>query len=148
MSADDQVTLSEDGLPFDEEIETIDLETETVDMEVDDDNIMTMDIDVIDNRDDIAECFSVPRIVPAVRAAGGQGRLSLDTASSGHDFLRAPDRATALLWLDTFNVQVLGLTHPCTMFSKLMKLWNENKLSPDKLRWNKQEAALLFKLAI
>ncbi len=101
--------------------------------------------------DHFVEYFSVPRVAPYVRALGGQAITSLDITASGaqqRDFTNPADREFALTLLHERQVRFIGLTPPCTMFSKLTQLWNLKKLPEEVKRQKLGEAEELFDFAI
>ena len=95
--------------------------------------------------DHFAEFFSVPRVVPFVRALGGQAGLSLDIMSRGpfcKDFCDPTDRAFALSLLTAHRPRMIALTPPSNMFNQVSRRWNKKKLT------EMHEAETLFDFAI
>ena len=81
---------------------------------------------------DVAEFYSVPRVVPVALALGLSGVFSLDILT-GWDF-RVPEyRQVSLDLLSQVAIYMLILSPPCTVFSSLMQMWNYKKMDPEKV---------------
>lgn len=91
---------------------------------------------------DIAEYYSVPRVLPEARARGLRGALSLDLLS-GWDFCCKWLRELSVLLLMQLNIIVLILSPPCTAFSALQEIFNYKKLTVEVVR-AKIERAMVF----
>jgi hypothetical protein len=85
----------------------------------------------------IAELYSPPRVLPAARALGLVGCLSLDILT-GWDFRDEGLRSLSIKLLTVLNVVFLILSPPCTIFSELQRLWNIKKMSKETFdkKWN------------
>ncbi len=82
------------------------------------------------SRQNIAEFYSPPRVVPAGKDLGMRGVLSCDILT--HWDFRVPDIQMLSLNLLTFlQITFLMLCPPCTIFSELMRLWNIKKMARD-----------------
>ena len=81
----------------------------------------------------IAEFYSPPRALPSARMRGLVGCFSLDLLT-GWDLMCSHVRALARQLLETFAVQVLILSPPCTAFSQLQALWNYKRMSAAAVR--------------
>ena len=117
--------------------------------EDDDEDMVSGGEDIVE--DHFAEFFSVRRVVPFVRALGGQADLSLDIMSRGsfsRDFCDATDRAFALSLLTAHRPRMIALTPPCTMFSQVTQRWNLKKLTEEEKCVKMHEAETLFDFAI
>jgi len=91
---------------------------------------------------DIAEFYSVPRVLPSARCRGFRGSLSLDL-NNGWDF-RIPtlcDLSCRLLVV--LQITMLILSPPCTAFSFLQEMFNYKKL-PVEVVQQKIEAAMIL----
>lgn len=85
---------------------------------------------------DVAEYYSPPRVLPAVRAFGLSGSLSLDILSQW-DLRSERLQAVSLNLLNQLQIYFLMLSPPCTVFSSLQRLWNMKHWTPDQwqARW-------------
>ena len=101
--------------------------------------------------DDYMEFYSRPRICPAVQALHGQADVSLDILGRGalsRDFLDQNDRSYALDLLHSRRPKMIGLTPPCTMFSKITQMWNLKKLTGAVRELKLKQAETMFDFAI
>ena len=84
---------------------------------------------VASSRDDVAEYYSRPRLVPRANARGLKGAISADLVT-GWNFLSPEDRRLSLEALDKRHIKFIMLSPPCTMFSALQRLWNFKHMNP------------------
>ena len=90
----------------------------------------------ISSRQDVAEYYSPPRVLPVARRSFGlSGVLSLDVVS-GWDFNEKFNREVSLQCLAF--VLMLILCPPCTIFSVLQRLWNFKRMDRELMarRWS------------
>lgn len=81
---------------------------------------------------------------------GGQADLSVDLEARGgnRNFLQAADRAWALHQLALRKPMMLGLSPPCTMYSALMRMWNDHRMEPMTLAVRRAESDVLLEFAM
>lgn len=91
----------------------------------------------LSSRQDVAEFYSPPRVLPVARQRGLCGCLSLDLLS-GWDFRQECQRKLSIELLRKLDVQFLVLSPPCTIFSELQRLWNIKKMTAEQYqsRWD------------
>ena len=108
------------------------------------------DCDVLIKQDDFAEFFTVPRVLPYVMCLGLTADLSVDIKhfGGGVDLGDFSGRSFALNALDTRKPKLLGLSPPCTLYSKLYQLWNAKKVPAYKLHCMQSEADALLDLGM
>ena len=88
------------------------------------------------------EFFTPPRIALACIALGLMAVWSLDL-TGGYDLALQSMQMYALGLLHKHRPRVLGLTPPCTMFNKIMRMWNEKKMDP-KVFKERLDQAVMF----
>ena len=95
-------------------------------------------------RDDFMEIFCPPRIAPILKQKGFRAFLSIDISSGEQlDLSMSGDRGTCLHELRRRRPRVLLTSSPCRWFSKLMVMFNKQKIGEtlDSLTtvftWNK-----------
>jgi hypothetical protein len=97
---------------------------------------------------DIAEFFSVPRVVPkAVSKYGLRGSLSLDVLN-GWDFYKVDIRGAALALLHQLQIWFLILSPPCTAFSHLQVIYNFKKMTKERVQDMMAKAMVLLEFAV
>ena len=79
------------------------------------------------SRQQFAELYSPPRVLPVVHNRGLTGQLSLDILT-GWNFELPNVRAISLALLTTLCIRFLMLSPPCTIFSQLQRLWNFKRM--------------------
>ena len=87
---------------------------------------------LLTTRQDIAEFYSPPRVLPVARQRGLSGSLSLDILT-GWDFKVPSFRALSLTLLLQLQILLLVLSPPCTIFSELQRLWNFKRMARAKV---------------
>ena len=78
----------------------------------------------------MAEYYSPPRILPVARANGLSGMLSLDI-QTGWDFCQEGLCHLSIKLLIQLQILIVMLCPPCTVFSKLQRLWNFKKYTKE-----------------
>ena len=100
------------------------------------------------SKHDIAEFYSVPRVLPHAFAKYGlRGRLSLDVVN-GWDFQKPGARAMALHMLVQLQIWFLILSPPCTAFSHLQVIYNFKKMTKERVQDMMMKAMTLLEFAV
>ena len=96
---------------------------------------------------DIAEFYSMPRVLPSARSRGFRGTLSLDL-NNGWDFKipKLCDLSCRLLLI--LQITMLILSPPCTAFSFLQELFNYKKLPVAVVQQKIAAAMILLRHAL
>jgi hypothetical protein len=134
--------VSENG--FDNVVDYVDLEAIDAQIEFDDTSpVPSPDVALcLSLQQDVAEFYSVPRVLPAARRRGLRGSLSLDLLT-GWDFRFQAVRDISDRLLSALSVAILILSPPCTAFSSLQRVFNYKKLPVEVVR-RKMEAAMVL----
>ena len=99
------------------------------------------------------EMFSPPRVVPVVREHGRKADLSVDMSRLGcsscrsYDLTRSGDRYAVLEEIRYRMPRVIGLSPPCTMYSKMQNM-NDGKVCPVEHEQKMIEAHVLLDFAM
>ena len=109
----------------------------------------SLEVPFLTGKQDVAEVYSPPRVLPVARADGLLGNLSLDILTgwdSNQEHLRnlAKDAFVAL------QISVLILSPPCAIFSELQRLWNIKKMSKETFnkKWSDGMVHLNFAMEL
>ena len=96
-------------------------------------------------RDDYMEIFCPPRVAPLLRSKGYRAGLSLDITSDLQlDFSTSGERGICLREMECRRPRVLLTCSPCTMFSRLMTMWNIKRMSEAAFEEAMKYAEVLF----
>ena len=93
--------------------------------------------------DDFVEIYSLPRLVPECVKRGLRATLSVDLAT-GYDLSKQSTRMLVKHEIRVRRPRALGLSSPCTMFSKLNRMWNKKKYSNEE--WDARMNAAVIHL--
>ena len=93
--------------------------------------------------DDFVEIYSPPRLVPECVKRGLRATLSVDLAT-GYDLSKQSTRMLVKHEIRARRPRALGLSSPCTMFSKLNRMWNKKKYSNEE--WDARMNAAVIHL--
>jgi len=96
---------------------------------------------------DIAEFYSVPRVLPCARRHGFRGSLSLDL-HTGWDFRIPKLRDLSCRLLVLLRIAMLILSPPCTAFSFLQEMFNYKKLPVEVVQQKMAAAMILLRHAL
>ena len=91
----------------------------------------SLEVPFLTGKQDVAEVYSPPRVLPVARADGLLGSLSLDILT-GWDFNQEHLRNLARDAFVALQILVLILSPPCIIFSELHRLWNIKKKRSQK----------------
>ncbi len=93
--------------------------------------------------EDLAEIFSVPRVVPFAGRLGLKATYSVDLLT-GIDLLHWDQRVAVAAEVQRRRPQLLILSPPCTMYSQLNQFLNFAKADPEQLALRKGVADCLM----
>jgi len=95
---------------------------------------------------DVSEVYSPPRVTRSARQSGLMAGSALDL-TEGWDFRRKSDRKAARRLISLEDPQLLILSPPCTVWSRLRSL-SDNKRNPRVVESEKREARVHLRFAV
>ena len=108
--------------------------------------LLTMEIDAHSPTEDFAELFSPPRAAVELRRYQFKASRSMDLLT-GWDLLQDHVQELALREIHGRGNKVVGLSPPCTYFSKLMDT-NWNRMDPEVAMHKLHEAVKMLDFAV